>query len=89
SQIVKNGRVGLQEPALKVHVGLGYESIARTLPLEVNIQQNSTIKPNQKVAKTVHAEIYESVGMVAGTHLDNMTEVKQREYENYGMPIAP
>lgn len=89
-QVVIGGKVSLSADALKVHVGLGYQSIGKTLPMNLQTKSEITTKNKVKAINNVNMEIYESVGVWAGTKLDkdNMYEIKARDSEPYGMPVV-
>ncbi|CAG22447.1 hypothetical protein [Photobacterium profundum] len=89
-QVVSGGKISLQYPGLNIHAGLSYKSIGRTLPIEVlGAGGGQTVKPKQKIVNKLYLEIHESVGVLGGTKLDDMDQLKQREWESYGMPASP
>ncbi|NAW60067.1 MULTISPECIES: hypothetical protein [unclassified Vibrio] len=85
-QTVSYGVIQLQDPALKVSVGLIYESLGKSLPLDLPGAQQS-IKDQYKAVSRVNMEVHDTYGGFAGTSLDNMYEIKQREYEDYTSPL--
>lgn len=81
---VANGTITLEQGAGVVHVGLGYNCDAQTLPLVLELQAfGQTVKKN---VNRVHMRLYASSGAFAGPDFDSLREVKQRTDETYGEP---
>ncbi len=85
--IVKDGRINIDSPSLVVHVGIGYRSIGKTLPLDTQTQYAQTVKNKVKTINKVNMEMYDTYGGLAGTTLKNMYEIKQRQHESYNSPV--
>jgi hypothetical protein len=80
------GAVSLAYPAGVVQVGLPYRAHLETL--EVNIPGAQTIRDNKKLAQSAGLLLRNSRGVKAGTRLDYLYDLAQREFENYGTPTA-
>ena len=85
SQTVTSGAITISNPASKIHVGLPIQADLQTLDLEVG---KSTVQGKAKTVATVTLRVEESRGGWLGPAEDNLTEFKQRAYENYGDPTA-
>jgi hypothetical protein len=86
SQTVTGGAITLPHSASVVHVGLAYTAELQTLDLDVTtLRQSANAK--RRVTEVV-VKVERSRGMWAGPDADHMTEVKQRDFEPYGDPIA-
>jgi hypothetical protein len=86
SQTVSGGAITLPHSASVVHVGLGYTAELQTLDLDVTtLRQSANAK--RRVTEVL-VKVERSRGMWAGPDADHMTEVKQRDFEPYGDPIA-
>lgn len=88
-EVVRNGRITLEVPAKKVHVGLPITSEIQTLPLIVNLQDGSFGRGHQKNINRVWMQVYQSSGVFVGPSFENLTEAKQRQDEPYGTPPEP
>lgn len=82
---VSSGAITISNPASKIHVGLPIQADMQTLDLEVG---KSTVQGKAKTVATVTLRVEESRGGWLGPASDNLTEFKQRAYENYGDPTA-
>jgi hypothetical protein len=86
SQTVTGGAITLPHAASVVHVGLGYSSELQTLDLDLSsLRQSASAK--RRVTEVL-VKVERSRGLWAGPDDDHMTEVKQRDFEPYGDPIA-
>lgn len=86
SQTVSGGAITLPHSARVVHVGLGYTSELQTLDLDLSsLRQSANAK--RRVCEVL-VKVERSRGLWAGPNADHVTEVKQRDFEPYGDPIA-
>jgi len=83
TKVVSSGAITITTPATKIHVGLAIQADFQTLDLQVG---NSTIQGKTKTVATVTLRVENSRGGKLGPDVDNLTEFKQRAYENYGDP---
>ncbi|MBE4265261.1 hypothetical protein HJ071_09930 [Vibrio parahaemolyticus] len=84
--VVKDGKIKIETPSLITHVGIGYRSIGKTLPLDIQTKYSQTVKNKVKAINKVNMELHDSFGGLAGTNIKNMYEIKQRKYEDYNSP---
>ena len=82
-RIVSGGTITLDQPAVKVHVGLPYQSVLETLELELE----PTIAGRKKRVTSVLIKVLNSRGIFVGAAGDETVEIKQREHEALGDPI--
>ena len=80
---VTNGTVTLPRKASRVHVGLKYTSDVETLNIE---SPNGTVQGKLKRVVGVTVRFFKSRGLWHGPTFFNMTEMKQREFEDMGDP---
>ena len=80
---VSNGTVTLPRKASRVHVGLKYTSDVETLNIE---SPSGTIQGKLKRVVGVTVRFFKSRGLWHGPTFFNMTEMKQREFEDMGDP---
>jgi hypothetical protein len=80
---VTNGTVTLPRKASRVHVGLKYTSDVETLNIE---SPNGTVQGKLKRVVGMVVRFYKSRGLWHGPTFFNMTEMKQREFEDMGDP---
>jgi len=83
TKVVSSGAITITTPATKIHVGLAIQADFQTLDLELG---SSTIQGKTKTVATVTLRVEDSRGGKIGPSSDNLTEFKQRAYENYGDP---
>ncbi len=83
---VVNGQLTLDTPCVRAIIGLGFQAVARTLPLTAS---GAAIEGKRKRVVGVIPRVYESRGLKAGARLDHLYEMKDRTTENYGQPILP
>ena len=86
---VVGGKITLEVPAQKIHIGLPITSELQTLPLLVNLQDGSFGRGHQKNVNRVWLQVYQSSGIFVGPSFENLTEAKQRFAEPYGVPPEP
>lgn len=85
---VEDGQITLNNPASRVHVGLGYVSSITTLPYDVPAQAGTLQGTRQNVSELI-LRVQKSVGFWAGPDVDNLYEAKWRsEYESYDQPVG-
>ena len=82
-KVVSSGAVTITTPAVKIHVGLAIQSDFQTLELE---DAGGTIQGKTKTISSVTFRVENTRGGKVGPSADNLTEFKQRAYENYGDP---
>ena len=82
--VVKNGIATLLRAAVKIHVGLPYQSDLQTLPMTINIDAFG--QGRYKAINKVWLRVYRSSGIFIGPDPDNLVESKQRTNETYGSP---
>lgn len=83
-RVVTGGQVTLEQAASKVHIGLPFQSDAKTLPLAFETQAYG--QGREKNVNCVWMRVYRSSGIFAGPDENNLTEAKQRTNEPYGSP---
>ena len=83
---VSSGAISLAYPAGVVQVGLPYRAHLETL--EVNVAGAQTIRDNTKLIQSAGLLLRNSRGVKAGTRLDYLYDLAQREFENYGAPTT-
>jgi hypothetical protein len=71
--------------ASRIHVGLRYSSTVQTLDFEVG---RGVTQGKKKMVPNITVRLARSRGLFVGTSETGLTEMKQREYENYGDPTA-
>lgn len=85
NQVVTDGRVTIDEPVSKMHIGLPITSTFGTLPLPV--EGSSTGGPSfAKNVTKAWLRVNRSSGVFVGPDLDTLVEHKQRTDEPYGSP---
>lgn len=85
NQVVVDGRVTIDQPVSKMHIGLPITATFTTLPLAV--EGSSTGGPSfAKNVTKAWLRVNQSSGVFIGPDLDNLTEHKQRTDEPYGSP---
>lgn len=82
---VEDGAITLPRKACRVHVGLKYTSDLETLNIEA---PQGTLQGKLKRVFAVTVRFLKSRGLWVGPTFSNMTEMKQREFEDYGEPTA-
>lgn len=71
--------------ASRIHVGLRYSSSVETLDFEVG---RGATQGQLKMVPNITVRLARSRGLLVGTNEAKLTEMKQREFENYGEPTA-
>lgn len=88
SQVVKDGKVYLNDPASVVTVGLPYVSDLETMPVEIVGQYGASVG-RKKYINAVNVLFKDTVVAKVGCRFDRMEEYKARSTEKYGEGIAP
>lgn len=83
-RVVTGGSVTLEQAASTVHIGLPYQSDAKTLPLAFETMAYG--QGREKNVNCVWLRVFRSSGIFAGPDENNLTEAKQRTTEPYGSP---
>lgn len=81
-KVVTNGRVSLDGPATKVHVGLPYTARGITLPL--SLETEALAQGVNKNVNRVMLRVQDSNAFEAGPDFDHMSPVRTRGNEPYG-----
>jgi hypothetical protein len=84
SQVVTGGKVPLQRAATKVIVGIGYSSVAQTLPPTIPGGENIDARIKDPLKASLR--LRDSRGLKVGAKLDKLYEMKERTTEPYGAP---
>lgn len=87
SYVVTGGSITLPTPGGVVHVGLPYRAHIETL--EVNMAGGEPIRDAKKLINSLSLLLKDARGIKAGTRLDYLDELPQREFEDYGDPTLP
>lgn len=85
-RVVTGGSITLDQPAVKVHVGLPIEADLQTLPLSVALRDGSSGQGRQKNINRAWLRVHRSSGVFVGPSADELVEAKQRTTEPYGSP---
>ncbi len=83
---VASGAITLDQPSVKVHVGLPINADLQTLPLSVALRDGSNGQGRQKNVNRAWLRVYRSSGVFVGPSVDELVEAKQRTDEPYGAP---
>lgn len=84
---VTGGAVTLSRASGKVHIGLGYEALIETLPIEAQTQ-SGTLQGRKLNIGRLTLKLQDSRGLFCGTSEATLFEWKQRAGEPLGEPIA-
>lgn len=85
---VSKGSVVLPIAASKVHVGLPYEAMMKTLDIDIgNVQGLGSTQSRQKSIAAITLRLEKTRGIWAGPAENRLTELKQREYEHWDEAI--
>lgn len=84
ARTVSSGAISLAYPAGVVQVGLPYRAHLETL--EVNMPGGETLRDMTKLIQSAGLLLRNSRGVKAGTTLNDLYDLPQREFENYGDP---
>ena len=79
----------MSEPSSLVHVGLPYNSDAKTLPVALALQDGSYGSGHKKNVVEMHFRVVNSSGVKAGPSFDKLTEYPPRSIELAGSPPDP
>jgi hypothetical protein len=82
---VVDGCIVLDEPATKIIIGQGFTAQLQTMRLEV---KQPTSQGARKLIAAMHLRVKDTRGLAAGADWSNLTEVKERDSEPMGEPIA-
>ncbi len=82
---VVNGSVALPRASGRILAGLGYACDLETLDIE---QGPPTLQGRQKVVQEVVIRVKDTRGLAVGPTPDRLTDIKERDLENYGQPTA-
>ena len=83
NKTVTDGQVTLATAASKIHIGLPYTCVARTLPLTA---QNLVIEGKRRRVVGAAVHLHETRGLEVGATLDAMYNMKDRTTEAWGVP---
>lgn len=83
-QVVSGGKVSIEAPASKVHVGLPYRARLQTLPL--SMQTQALGQGTQKNINKVHLRVFASNGFTAGPSFAKLRPYRTRFTEPFGSP---
>lgn len=86
-QVVSGGQVVLPTPGGVVTLGLPYRALIETL--EVNAAGGEPMRGNKKLIQSLGLQVKDARGLKAGTRVDLLDDLPQREFENYGEPTLP
>ncbi len=85
-KIVVGGSITIERAAVKIHVGLEYNSDLQTLPLSINIDAFG--QGRVKNINKAWVRVFKSSGLFVGPTENKLTEAKMRTSEPYGEPPA-
>lgn len=77
-KVVTDGKIELDDPARKITVGLGYESILSPMPYEIQMQDGFSAL-RRKVIAELRIRVYKSLGGEARTGIDVWQEIISRD----------
>lgn len=86
-QVVTGGKLELPSPGGVVQIGLPYRALLETL--EVNAPGGEAMRGNKKLLQSVGLLVKDARGLKAGSRLDFLDDLAQREFEDYGAPTQP
>ena len=86
-RVVTSGAVTLTSPAVKIAVGLPYQSDLQTLPWSAAVD-NGMGQGRYKNVNKAWLRVFQSSGIFMGPDADHLVEAKQRTTEPYGTPPA-
>ena len=85
---VTNGSITIPSAASKIHVGLAYEAMLKTLDLDLgNVQGLGSVQGRNKAIATVTLRVEKTRGIWVGPKENKLTELKQRQFENWNEAI--
>lgn len=80
---VSQGGILLETPCTRVIIGLGFQAVARTLPVTLD---GRVVEDKRKNVKAVAVRLNDSRGLKAGPTLEALRELKERTTELPGEP---
>jgi len=83
--VVSSGAVTLPRASSRVHIGLGYTTDMETLDLNYSTR-GGTVQHRLKKVSKVTLRLEDTRGGFVGPDVDNLIELKQREFELLGQP---
>lgn len=89
NQVVKGGKVKLQEPASLVHIGLPYTADLQTLPIALALQDGSFGSGHMKNVQKVSVRLVNTSGLQTGPTFEKLTDYPARGTELAGTPPNP
>lgn len=84
-RMVSGGRITIDEPAGRVHVGLPIVADVQTLPMVAQVDAAYS-QGRYKNTNKIWLQVHRSGGIFAGPDADHLTEMKQRTTEPLGSP---
>jgi len=87
SIVVENGKIELQNEAIKVHIGLPYESTFA--PNDRQIPANGTSLGKKRRLEKITLKLHRSLGGKAGVSENKATALSNLRYGNYKLGSAP
>ena len=84
--VVSGGKVTLDNPALKVTLGLPYDVDVETLPIRVNMQGQGWNVGRRQQTGEICLTLSDTRSIMAGIDADHLFPVKSRVNEPYGSP---
>lgn len=89
SRTVEGGQITLDGEYSKVHIGLGYRSVARPMSLDTSDGLNST-QSKKKKQNRLKVKVRNTVGLKSGQDLDKLEEVRVNKTSDvFGEVIKP
>ncbi len=85
--VVTDGALTLPVAGLKITVGLPFTATIETLPLAMQTGNGWNVARPQQAAKVI-LRVVKTRNISAGVNSSQMFPIKQREFEDYGDPIA-
>ena len=89
NQVVKDGKIKLQEPASLVHIGLPYTADLQTLPIALALQDGSFGSGHMKNVQKVSVRLVNTSGLQTGPTFEKLTDYPARGTELAGTPPTP
>lgn len=87
-EVDEDGYVHLEEPGVRVHIGLPYTPTVETLGITI-FGGAETIAASTKNVPNVSVQVEETRGIFAGPDEDHMQEYKERDEEDYSEHPGP
>ena len=86
---VASGIIAIDPPAKKITVGLGYRALTEPMPLEIVVQQGTSLGTVKRVV-SARIQFYRSLGVSAGVDEDSLEGIVDLEFSHaMGEPIPP